>query len=88
MTPFKVSSGYLQLIDLFCSCLQQGKDLPGDITLQTADGFKLGVSLGNALPDVGLGFRIRSQAANGDDVQGTVRGPVTAPVEAMAADLA
>ncbi len=37
---------------------------------------------------VGLGSRIRSQAANGDDMQSPVRDPVTASVEAMATDLA
>ena len=58
-------------------------DLASDVALQGADRFELGMAFGNAARNIGLGSVIRSQASDSDDVQGTVRGPVPAPVQAV-----
>ena len=63
-------------------------DLAGDVALEAAHDFALGLAFGGAAFDVGAGALAVAQAADGDQVQRAVGLAVTAVVEAMAGRLA
>ncbi len=75
-----LSSGDAGGVDLLLAVHGNAVDLASEVALQRANDLELGMALGNAASDIGLGPVIRSQASDSDDVQGTVRGPVPAPV--------
>jgi hypothetical protein len=56
------------LADLASSLADQGEDLSCDVPLETPDGLEFGMALRDALCDMGLGARIASKTADGDDV--------------------
>src|SRR5215204_1929099 len=87
-TPFCLSSGDPALVDLPLSVADEREDLARDVALEAPEGLELGMTLGDALCDVGLGAGIGPKPADGDDVQCAVGGSITASVEAMANDLA
>src|SRR5215218_1606679 len=66
--PFCLSSGDWELIDLAPALANEGEDLACDVALDASNGFEFGVSLGDALCDVGLGSGIGPEASDGDDV--------------------
>src|SRR5215217_2809260 len=66
--PFCLSSGDWELIDLAPALANEGEDLACDVALDASNGFEFGVSLGDALCDVGLGSGIGPEATDGDDV--------------------
>ena len=78
--PFYLSSGDL-LVDLASTLSDEREDFAGDVALQAANGLELGVALGDALCDIGLGFGVGPKPADGDDVQRAVGGPVAASVK-------
>jgi len=63
---------------------QVGIDLAGDVALQAADDFLLGLSFGCAAFDVGAGGRVRAHAGEHDPPQGVAGLAVTARVEPAA----
>ena len=87
-TPFCLSSGDASLIDLLLAAYDDAKHFPGDVTFQGSDCVEFGMSFGNALCYIGFGFRIGSQPADRDDMQGTVGMSVAASIEAMSDRLA
>jgi hypothetical protein len=82
-TPFCLSSGDPSLIDLLLAAHDERKHLAGDIALQSSNGVELRMSLRDPLRHIGLCLRISAKADDRDDVQGTVRSSVAAPVEPM-----
>jgi hypothetical protein len=62
--------------------------LAGDVALETAHDFGLGLALGGAAFRVGAGALSVAQAADGDQVQRSVRLAIAAVVEAVAGALA
>src|SRR5215217_3397461 len=87
-TPFCLSSGDPALVDLPLSVADESEHLARDVALEAPNGFQLGMTLSDALCDIGLGAGIGPKPADGDDVQCAVGGSITASVEAMANDLA
>ena len=57
-TPFCLSSGDAALIDLFVAPGDDVEDLTGDVAFEGSDGIEFGMSLGDALCDVGLRDRV------------------------------
>ena len=62
--------------------------LTGDVALQAADRFQLGVAFCDAAGHIRFGPLIGSQSPDGDDVQRAAGRAITASVEAMAHRLA
>lgn len=59
------------------------ENFAGYIALEAADGFEFRMPFIEPFSDVCLGTRIGSQAADGNDMQCAVRGPIAAAVQTM-----
>src|SRR5829696_5477373 len=68
--------------------LQKSVQLAGNGALKAAADLALALALGDAAAGVGPGWPVMDLAEHHDVVQGPVQLPVSAPVEAMADDLA
>ena len=55
----------------------------GDIPLQGANGFELGIPFGDTLGDIGFGSRIGTQSPDRDDMECAVGISVAAAIKAM-----
>ena len=68
-----------------CGRGQVGVDLPGDVALEAADDLAFAEAFGGASFDVVAGGLVVAHPDDGDDVEGAVRGPVSAAAEAVTA---
>lgn len=78
-----MSSGDAHGVDARLAPHDDAKDLACNVSFQHPVGFELGMAFGYAACHIGLGSLVRSQAADRDDVQGTVGSTVTAAIETV-----
>jgi hypothetical protein len=64
--------------------LEEVPDPAGEVALEGADGFAVGLAFGGLAGDVGLGFGVAAGTGDGDAVDGRVDLAVAAAVEAVA----
>src|SRR5215212_7381529 len=83
-----MSSGNAGLVDLFLTLQNEREDLARDVAFEAPDRFQLGMAFSDAPGHVGLGFCIRSEPTDSDDVQRAIGRTITASVEAVTDHLA
>src|SRR3954469_19776410 len=83
-----MSSTDPSLVDLLLPLADYGEHLARDVALQAPDHLELGMAFSDAFGHVGLGSRVSPKPPDRNDVQSTVGGSITAPVEAVARRLA
>ena len=78
-----MSSSDLSLIYLFVAMRDDVEDFARDVSFDAADCFEFGVALGYATRHVVLGFRIKPQPSDCDDVERAVGRAVAPSIQSV-----
>lgn len=73
----------MHLIDLSMPVMHYIVHFRGDITFKKLNGFQHGMPLSYSSGDIRLGRRMQAESPDGDDMQGSVGGSDTIPVETL-----
>src|SRR5262245_14106982 len=80
-TPFRLSSGYSNLIDLLLTFCDQREDLASNVALEGMDRVELGMAFSDALFDVCFRFWVNAEADESDYVERAVGSAIAALVK-------